>query len=70
LKVSDTDSIFCEIKKDGPISASVLTKYYGWKVGDKIINLESNISINAGSSLTKHSAQYFGNEMINWKPKI
>ncbi len=63
VKVSETDSISCTIKEDGPIAAKVITKYYGWKVGDEILNLESNISINAGSRLTKHSAQYFGNEV-------
>jgi len=63
VKVSKTDSTLCEIKEDGPITAEVITKYYGWKVGEKNINLESNLSINAGSRLTKHSSKYVGEEV-------
>lgn len=63
VKVSETDSITCTIKDDGPITATVITNYFGWKVGDKKLNLESNISINAGSRLTKHSVQYSENDI-------
>ena len=45
----------CKITADGPISADILTKYLGWKVGNEKFNLTSNLSINAGSRLTKVS---------------
>jgi hypothetical protein len=51
--VSETDSVICTIENDGPIYASVNTKYYGWQIGNNKINLESNLSIIAGSRLTK-----------------
>jgi hypothetical protein len=52
--VSKTDSIFCEISQNGPIKSEVKTNYYGWKVGKKKFNLESKLSITAGSRLSKN----------------
>ena len=51
--VSKTDSIFCEIKSKGPIRAEIITNYYGWLVENKKYDLESKLSILAGSRLTK-----------------
>jgi len=52
--VSKTDSVFCEITKNGPIKSEVKTNYFGWKVGEKKFNLESKLSITAGSRLSKN----------------
>ena len=52
--VSKTDSVYCEIPMNGPIISAVKTNYYGWKVGDEKFNLESKLSITAGSRLTKN----------------
>lgn len=52
--VSKTDSIFCEITENGPIKSEIKTNYFGWKVGEKKFNLESKLSITAGSRLTKN----------------
>ena len=52
--VSKTDSIFCEITQNGPIKSEVKTNYFGWKVGEKKFNLESKLSITAGSRLSKN----------------
>ena len=52
--VSKTDSIFCEITENGPIKSEIKTNYFGWKVGEKKLNLESKLSITAGSRLTKN----------------
>jgi hypothetical protein len=51
--VSKTDSIFCEIKYTGPIIAEIVTNYFGWLVDNKKYDLESKLSISAGSRLTK-----------------
>jgi len=52
--VSKTDSIYCEITQNGPIKSEVKTNYFGWKVGEKKFNLESKLSITAGSRLSKN----------------
>jgi len=52
--VSKTDSIYCEITHNGPIKSEVKTNYFGWKVGEKKFNLESKLSITAGSRLSKN----------------
>ncbi|MFH0736456.1 MAG: DUF4861 family protein [bacterium] len=51
--VSKTDSVYCEIPYTGPVKAEIKTDYYGWQVNDKKYNLESKISISAGSRLTQ-----------------
>ncbi len=52
--VSKTDSIYCEITENGPIKSEVKTNYFGWKVGEKKFDLESKLSITAGSRLSKN----------------
>lgn len=64
FKVSKTDSVICKITDDGPISASITTDYYGWKVENKTSELESKIFINAGSRLTKQILKVDGDKMI------
>ncbi len=54
----------CKINADGPIQADVLTKYLGWKVGNEKFNLISNLSINAGSRLTKVKLNIKGKKSI------
>lgn len=51
--VSKTDSIYCEIAQNGPVRSMIRTNYFGWQVGEKKYNLESDFSITAGSRLTK-----------------
>ena len=58
--VSKTDSIYCEITQNGPIKSEVKTNYLGWKVGGKKYNLESKLSINAGSRLSKNEIHISG----------
>ena len=59
--VSNTDSIYCEIPENGPIRSAVKTTYYGWQVGEKKYDLVSNLSITAGSRLTKCEIQISNN---------
>jgi hypothetical protein len=52
--VSKVDSIFCSIPDNGPIVASVSTKYSGWDTGTNKMNLQSNLSISAGKRYSRH----------------
>lgn len=52
-KVSKTDSVVFEMLQNGPVRSEFKTSYYGWEAGKKKYNLESFISIDAGSRLTK-----------------
>jgi hypothetical protein len=51
--VAKTDSNFFEMISNGPVQASFKTTYNGWEVGKNKYDLESYISINAGSRLTE-----------------
>jgi hypothetical protein len=55
--VSKTDSVICSIPYTGPIEAKINTDYYGWQVGDKKYDLNSDFTITAGSRLTKSEIQ-------------
>jgi hypothetical protein len=57
IKISETDSVICSISDNGPILAAVNTGFYGWKVNDNKVNLNSRFSINAGRRLTKVDIQ-------------
>ena len=52
-RVSKTDSVYCEIPENGPVVSTIITKYYGWLVGENKYDLISTLSIAAGSRLTK-----------------
>lgn len=52
VRVEKTDSVTCSITENGNIFSSIETNYYGWKVGGKKYNLQSRISIHAGTHLT------------------
>lgn len=62
--VSKTDSITCAITANGPVLSRIKTNYYGWLVGDRKYDAESELTIAAGSRLTKNSIKisaYAGN---------
>ena len=52
-RVDVTDSLYAEIRDNGPIYSSVLTKYYGWDLPSGKTDIRSEISIHAGSRLSK-----------------
>ncbi|MCB9289819.1 MAG: DUF4861 domain-containing protein [Lewinellaceae bacterium] len=54
LRVATTDSVVCSIPVNGPIQSMVRTVYYGWDTGEEKANLTSELSIHAGSRLTRH----------------
>lgn len=51
--VSRRDSVLCRITENGPVKAGITTFFYGWQAGDKKYSLRSDLSITAGSRLTK-----------------
>ncbi|MEO8400062.1 MAG: DUF4861 domain-containing protein [Ignavibacteriaceae bacterium] len=53
LTVSDVEKITAKISVDGIIRSDVYTKYLNWKINNKTTDLFSNLSISAGSRLTK-----------------
>ncbi len=52
--VSNVDSTTCKIAVNGPLCSAVVTKYYGWHVGNDRYDLTSRLSIKAGSRMTRH----------------
>jgi len=52
-RVDVTDSLYAEIVDNGPVYSSVLTKYYGWNLPSGKTDIRSEISIHAGTRLSK-----------------
>lgn len=52
-RVDVTDSLYAAITNNGVIYSSILTKYYGWDIESGKTDLTSNLSIHAGSRLSK-----------------
>ncbi len=51
-RVEFTDSVTALIESNGAIFSSIVTNYYGWKTPVDSVDLESQISIHAGSRIT------------------
>ncbi len=54
-RVSETDGLICEILADGPVYSLLQIKYLGWKTNSGKHQITSDLSITAGSRLTKHN---------------
>ncbi|HPM31166.1 MAG TPA: DUF4861 domain-containing protein [Chryseolinea sp.] len=52
IRVEKTDSVTCRITENGVVYSSILTNYYGWKLGGKKYDVQSTISIHAGTRLS------------------
>jgi len=52
IRVEKTDSVYCAITGNGSVYSAIQTNYYGWKIGENKVNLQSLISIHAGTRLT------------------
>ena len=59
-RVSETDSVDCAILANGPVYSQIRTRYFGWKVGTSTYDLISDLSITAGSRLSKNFLQIVG----------
>ncbi len=60
-RVAETDSVFCKIAEDGYDRSEVQIDYYGWKINNTSVDLNTALSIEAGSRATKYSIGYKGN---------
>jgi hypothetical protein len=60
-RVSSIDSSTCEIIENGSLRSQIQTKYFGWKTEAGKFDLISNLTIDAGSRLTKHTLQLTDN---------
>jgi hypothetical protein len=52
MRVEKTDSVTCRITENGDVYSSFLTRYLGWNTGATKVDLDSRISIHAGTRLT------------------
>jgi len=53
-RVTETNSIVCEIATNGNLYSEVVIDYYGWKIAGTSVDLQSSLSITAGSRATHH----------------
>jgi len=60
IHIDNADSVTCEVGEDGIIFSSIKSNYYGWKIAGNSIDIESTISIHAGTRLSHHKVKYAG----------
>ena len=54
ITIAKTDSTVCDIVENGNLFSKIRTQYYGWNTGKNKYDLTADISIEAGSRLTKN----------------
>ncbi|WP_225987814.1 DUF4861 domain-containing protein [Rufibacter sp. LB8] len=54
VRVEKTDSTYSKIPQNGPVYSSIQTDYYGWQLAGLKLNVQSQLSIHAGTRLTHH----------------
>ncbi len=54
-RIAKTDSVVCTITANGVVFSQIRTKYFGWKMASSSYNVVSDLSITAGSRLTKQA---------------
>ncbi|MCC9137246.1 DUF4861 domain-containing protein [Pontibacter silvestris] len=64
-RVAETDSMICVIAENGNVYSSIRTNYYGWKVSGLTMDVNSHLSIHAGSRLTHHQVKVNGGHPQN-----
>jgi hypothetical protein len=64
-RMAETDSMISVITENGPVYSSIRTNYYGWKIADMNLNINSNINIHAGTRLTHHQVGIDGGNPEN-----
>jgi hypothetical protein len=52
IRVEKTDSVNCRITENGSVYSSILTNYFGWQIGAQKSNVQSQLSIHAGTRLS------------------
>ncbi len=59
-RVTETSSVDCKIVENGSLYSQIRTQYFGWKVGAGQYDLISDLSITAGSRMTRHQLKIMG----------
>lgn len=59
-RVAETGRVSCAILSNGPVYSQIRTQYFDWKVGSGKYNLTSDLSITAGSRMTRHTLKIDG----------
>ncbi|WP_205500015.1 DUF4861 domain-containing protein [Rufibacter psychrotolerans] len=65
VRVEKTDSTYSKIPQNGPVYSSIQTDYYGWQVAGHKLNVQSQLSIHAGSRMTNHQLTLTGGQPQN-----
>ena len=55
VRIENTDSMFCAVDSKANLQAGVELKFWGWDYSDKKVDMKSDMTIQAGSRLTKNS---------------
>ncbi len=61
VRIDKTDSVICQVMENGQLYSAIKTNYYGWKVEQQSFDIESILSIHAGTRLTHHEVTVTGN---------
>jgi hypothetical protein len=61
IRVDKTDSVVCSIVENGNLFSAIETDYFGWKVANDTFDIQSVLSIHAGTRLTHHEVTISGN---------
>jgi len=61
IRVDKTDSVDCRIRENGVVYSSILTRYHGWQVAGKKLDVQSRLAIHAGTRLTHQLISTTGN---------
>ena len=56
--VEKRDSVIVRVTENGPVKSNVKVNYYGWIIEDEKYDLEADLSITAGSRLTKSDLKF------------
>jgi hypothetical protein len=59
-RVAQTDSVICTIEADGVLYSCIRTRYFNWKSSNGTVDLDSRISIVAGSRMTRQELRFNG----------
>ena len=57
IRVDKTDSVIAVVAENGDVYSSIKTNYYNWNVADQVLDIQSLLSIHAGSRLTHHQVE-------------
>ncbi|WP_299819710.1 DUF4861 domain-containing protein [uncultured Pontibacter sp.] len=60
IRVDKTDNVVSKVTENGPVYSSIQTNYDNWKVAGLTLDVQSQLSIHAGTRLTNHQVKVTG----------